>query len=159
MVGSALVKVAPAAAAGVGTLVASRARKSKPDVVVVGRGDQQQDAPVLVPRARRVYHAAERYAWKIAQEETKRVMVHEFMDLLKQPMVLALGTVVIIESLQKAGIVGSIVGTLAEGLAAAPVVVDLTKATAQSVEKVAPAIQSLASALTPMLAALPGGKS
>jgi len=159
MVGAALVKAAPAVAAGVGAFAASRTRKPAADVAISVPRDRVMDTSVLVPRARRTYHAAERYAWKIAQEETKRVIAHDFLDLVKQPMVLALGTVVIIEALQKAGMVGTIVGTLAEGLAAAPIVVQLTQATAQSVEKVAPAISSLASALAPMLVALPGGRS
>jgi len=141
------------AAAGVGALAAKRANKSQVVDATPGAQDRYQDTPVLIPRARRTYSAAERYAWKIAQEETKRVAIHDLIQFMREPMVLALGTVVVIEALQKAGIVGSIVGTLAEGLAAAPVVVQLTQASAQSVEKVAPAIQSLASALAPMLAA------
>lgn len=159
MVGAALVKVAPiAASAGIGALAASRSKKSQVVEVTHGPGDREEST-ILIPRARRSYSAAERFAWKISQEETKRVIVHDLIQLIREPMVLALGTVVLIETLQKAGLVGSIVGTLAEGLAAAPVVVDLTKAGAQTVEKVAPAITALASALAPMLAAIPGGRS
>lgn len=110
-------------------------------------------APVLVnipTRRRRQQAPADRWGFRMEQEETKRYAINACLELLKQPVFQVLTVVVVIEALQKAHIVGSLVGTLAESMAAAPFVIELAKAGADTVEHVAPAIESLAKALAPL---------
>ena len=101
-----------------------RSRANRPpatkNLVVLPRGESyERDYTGLSDKA----------AVKIAREDTVKMAITSIVNLLSQPVYQIIGGVVAIEALQKAGIVGEVAGTVAEGmLFAASTMTALSKA-------------------------------